>query len=120
MSYCSARKSAAGPTDPATARALLEQLNARFGAAWSARGWALEADGDSARISGDEGQFYLDAVANDAHAPIAMAFLARFAPKLYAVFSGEAADDLIDLDESQEIFLRGQTIEEILAADAHS
>ena len=118
MSYPFDRNTARGATDADTAIRLFTKLIARCAETWGTRGWALTADGDGFGIAGDKGQFYLDAVANDAEAPLVMAFLARFAPDEYADFRADAADDLIDLDESQEVFLRGRALEEILEAGA--
>lgn len=114
MSYISSSSTAFDPAGPDAARTLFDTIDARFNPVWSARGWTLVHDGDRYAISGDEGQFYLDAVANDVHAPLAMAFLARFEPDTYESFRQEALADVIDLDESQDIFLRGKSLEEVL------
>lgn len=102
---------ASGPSDPETGRNLLARLQAGFGADWKARGYELVETEEGFDVVGDTGQFYLDAVADDVHASLAMAFLARFARQSYDAWREEARDDMIDLDESQDVFLQDRPIE---------
>lgn len=116
MSYFSGNlKTASGPSDPDTGRRLLAQVNARFGADWKSRGYQIVETKDGFSLLGDTGRFYFDVVTDEAHAALAMAFLARFSRDDYLAWCDAAAEDMIDLDESQEIFLQGQTIEDRIA-----
>lgn len=73
---------------------------------WQARGYRLGAQADGKPIvEGDCGQFYCDAVANDAQAAQLMEHLRNENPVEYARYREDASDDGIDLDESQSIFL---------------
>ncbi len=72
---------------------------------WKNRGYSLgEYNGEPA-IDGDSGQFYCDAVANDAEAVYLMEYLRQNGELEYERFVAEAADDGIDLDRSQDVFL---------------
>lgn len=72
---------------------------------WKSRGYVLNTQADGKPIvEGDCGQFYCDAVANDADAAILMEYLRNENPEEYARYREDASDDGIDLDESQAIF----------------
>jgi len=76
---------------------------------WKSRGYWIEGqEENSFVVAGDTGQFYLDAVANEAKAPLLMEKLRRQNSDEYARYREDAADDGIDLDASQDVFARGQ------------
>lgn len=115
LSYFAAnRRTVTGPVDNTAASRLLVRLLRTHGSNWLTRGYTIAHCSSGFDITGDSVQFYLDAVANEAQAPLALAFLARFAPDAYESFAQQARDDMIDLDESQEIFLQRKTLEEVL------
>jgi hypothetical protein len=105
---------AKGPVTAHVQMQLAARLLDAFSATWEIRGWALEHGDNGWDVTGDTGQFYVDACANDANAAFAMAFLARFSPESYEGWKLEAADDFIDLDESLNVFLFEKTLEDAL------
>jgi len=72
---------------------------------WKSRGYSLGQQKDGKPVvEGDCGQFYCDAVANDANAALLMEHLRTNNPVEYARYREDAADDGINLDDSQAIF----------------
>lgn len=72
---------------------------------WKSRGYSLGQQKDGKPVvKGDCGQFYCDAVANDAKAALLMEHLRTENPDEYARYREDAAEDGINLDESQAIF----------------
>lgn len=79
--------------------------------AWKARGyWLSQGADEKPVVEGDAGQFYLDAVANDAEAPILMEKLRQENPSEYDRYREDARDDGIDLDASQDVFVHGKPV----------
>lgn len=75
---------------------------------WTSRGYSLGQQKDGKPVvEGDCGQFYCDAVANDANAALLMEHLRNNNPVEYARYREDAADDGINLDDSQAIFTSG-------------
>ncbi len=91
--------------------ALFDTLTKSRGAVWRTRGYALVARGQTYSIDGDLEQFYLDAVAADADAHLALEFLRRHGSASWDEVSARAEEDGIDLIESQDVFLMGQSLE---------
>ena len=77
---------------------------------YEARGYRFEATDDPAKpkaiVVGDVGQFYCDAVADDAGASWAMEMIRRTNSDEYERYRSEAKEDFIDLDDSQDVFMR--------------
>lgn len=94
--------------------ALFSALQAAFQTDWDDRGYQLSEAAEGYSITGDSRQFYMDAVAADAEAHLAMEFLRLHAFEEYDAFRDMALDDGIDLDDSQQIFLRHRSLQEVL------
>lgn len=105
-------------TGPLTAHAALNIMAGlnTLNPTWTERGYTLKAQGNTWDVTGDTTQFYLDAMANDAHAAFAMAFLARFNPTAYAQYCEDAAEDLIDMDDSLGVYLHNMPLEDAMRA----
>lgn len=80
---------------------------AQYEAAWRARGYWIEESGGEPIVAGDQGQFYQDAAANDLDAAKLMEYIRIMNPGEYSRYVEDAADDDIDLDYSQDMFIRG-------------
>jgi len=74
---------------------------------WRARGYRIEEVDGKPIVEGDCGQFYCDAVANDADAAKLMEFIRTENPDEYDRYREDARDDDIDLDDSQDVFIKG-------------
>ena len=94
--------------------ALFNALQTAFQGDWEDRGYQLSETAEGYRITGDSGQFYVDAVAADAQAHLAMEFLRLHAFEEYNAFREMAQDDGIDLDDSQKIFLSHRSLQDAL------
>lgn len=93
-----------------TERVLVMAIKARQAGTYKARGYDFgyvnhEGAGPKATVEGDEGQFYMDAVADEHEAVWLMEIVRRTNRELYDEYREQALDDCIDLDESQRVFL---------------
>jgi len=95
---------------------LFNALSIGPGDLWRARGYDLVAVPGGYDIAGDQGQFYMDAVAADAAAHLAMEFLRDREAPLWCEMIEIAAADGIDLVESQDIFLQGRSLPDQIRA----
>lgn len=83
---------------------LLEKIEENKGS-WEDRGYRLGEEDGKPVVEGDSGQFYCDAVANDCDAAFLMEHIRQNNPEEYARYRGDAEDDGIDLDMSQDVFV---------------
>jgi len=95
---------------------LFTDLLHKRGEAWKARGYELAQDDEGYTINGDLMQFYCDAVSRDADAHLALEFLREQNSPIWEEISDIAAGDLIDIEESQAIFLLGISLPKHIAS----
>lgn len=80
---------------------------AQYEDAWRQRGYWIEETDAGPIVEGDAGQFAADAVANDCDAAKLMEFIRTENPEEYDRYREDALDDDIDLDYSQDTFIKG-------------
>ena len=95
--------------------ARIRVLNDAMGPTWAERGYGLETGSAGLSVTGDFGQFYCDAVANDAQAAVLAEFLRETDADDWTSLVEMAEDDGIDMVESQQVLLMGKSLDALVS-----